>query len=205
MPDLRSRILKAALRSFSQIGYFHSDLDDIATSARCTPHELAQLYPTKRDLFVASLRSIDAKALQADEAFQVIRTGNDFEADMKYAFGRLFELVDKTYVRMRSYGVLELPDETRQFFEDVAMPYYVMVRDRIKKEMALGTVRRDIEPMCQSIAIFCTMGYWRFLNLIAPIRDMPELNRRDVDCIIELWLSAMRPSAISELSTTSHV
>lgn len=184
----RQRILKAAVRLFSENGYNGTDLEAIAKAARCSESTMGHLFQTKGDLFIAALYAVCSTRIESTPLTQILRDEPDFEKAFHQVMDIIFKTADRTFIRLRTFGFLERPDIISKYFLDTTYPYYEALITRIRRERANGTLRKDIEPESAAMAAISIVYWRRVLMNMAPLPVLKKAMGRNTKNFIDIWL-----------------
>lgn len=186
---MRSKILKAAIRLFAERGYHRTTTEDVARAAKCGESVLAHHYHTKTDLFVASLYAAD---MQRSASIRCLREDPNLESAVERIMAECYKGFDKTYFRLRMFAQLERPDIMREFFEQVSLPFFKALRDRLRRERVAGNVRDDIDLDAATVAFIAMCGYWRMFDHAGHSFDDFTLKRKGHMHLAGIWLRGIK-------------
>lgn len=198
--SVRQRIVKSAIRLFSERGYNGATMEQIASSARCSEDVLHENFRHKADLYYQSLVAVDSISPAMDSVVNILRE----ESDLSTAAQKIHKVMEKSltrdFVRLRLFSLLERKDISRRFFDFAVQPFYAALAARMRQERVRGTLRPGTDPDIATMQFFFAVTYCRIIAQIAPVDGMKKLGRRDKSDFINHWLLGIVAEK-SEIST----
>lgn len=188
---IRSRIIKTAIKHFSERGYYRTTIDDIARSARCTEACIHELFSTKSDLFMAVLHAADAERTCGKSMVDVMRSNPDMPQAAREVVAFLCRVMDKTYSRLRVYAYLERPDIMQSVFRHTMEPYSAALAARLRAERARGNLRPDVDVDSAVAVLLFACAFRSVFNHLEGDFDGISMNRRDASDFVDVWLNGV--------------
>lgn len=191
--QLRTRIIKVAIKMFSERGFHRITMYEVARSAKCTEHQLASYYATKSDLFLAALHAADMARTNHGEIINILRDHTSFEEAVDQFARFVARVLDDTYGRMRIYGYLERPDLMLKFFEQSSVAYATALSNRIRMERVKGVVRSDVDPSTATAVLVFALGFRRLFGSMDKTKfDDVSITRNDISSFVDVWLHGVK-------------
>ena len=167
-PQVRQRLVEAAIALASERGFQAIGVRQIARAAGVTPGMIAYYFGGKQGLYQAMIDSIYQRLITGMRAFldQPGPAGDD-------PVGRLVELQISTLADtpwgppLIAREVLARESPLREFFADrIAKGPGVLVPQMLRREMAAGRIRDDLDPKLLMLSI---VGMGMFAYLMHPV------------------------------------
>lgn len=147
----RARIVAAAREQFSEHGYEHTHVADIATAAGCTTGPMYHFFGTKRDVFRAALR---ACIRDAATSMTQMRTTENHTSALDRLVQSCDHLLELLSIKEVSTFTLEAPrvldvDEYRDTYES---PLLAFIETDLAEAMTNGEIQPEpLEPLTVQI------------------------------------------------------
>jgi AcrR family transcriptional regulator len=194
---IRARILKAALRSFSEKGYHRTTIYDVGHSIHVREECITELFRSKADLFMAALYAANTARSAHVPGASTMRSHPNFKEAAMQMMDAIYKAQDKQFLRMRLFGYLERPDLMRKFIEDTTTPYFDAIADRLRIERTNGRIRKDVHIDSAAAAMFFLSGFRRVTEQLGA-KQGPNLARRDMNYFSDIWLHGVLEQRCSD-------
>jgi len=188
--ERKQLILESAQAVFAETGYANTGTGDVARGAGISPAALYRYFPSKRDLYLATLRNAGPRLLalwgerlpSADDPLEVVRRlGMEYYDHVQ---GR------STYTRLWFQALGDTSDpEVREAIAGNFLGMVELISSLISAAQARGTARDDIEARISAwhfMSIGFTFDLTHHLGLDA------ELDRARVEAWGDLFIDSLR-------------
>jgi len=191
--ERKRQIIETAGAVFASQGYAHAGTADLAKAAGVSEPALYRYFPSKKDIFLATLRDTGSRLLEIWEniAYEVedpletlwaiaVRYYDHLDsraASMKLAFQALCEADD-----------VDIREAARENF----MRFADFVAEIIEEGKARGTIRPDVDPR---VAAWQFVGSGLTLDLVHLLGLRVEVDRERVEEWGRLYLRSIRAAA----------
>ena len=146
--ERREAIIAAAVRLFSEKGFRGATTRELAAALDVTEPVIYQHFETKRDLYRAIIETKARERRQDNEYWVDVENPRGdpefFGAVMRLLLQRVER--DPSYLRLLLFSALEGHELAELFFERDAAEFYDRISDYIRKRIAEGAFRADIDP-----------------------------------------------------------
>jgi AcrR family transcriptional regulator len=142
--DTRQRLIEAALRLFSEIGYARTTTRAIAAAAGVNEVTLFRHFGSKKQLFSACVASFNTEGFAA--TFEQRLTGDYARDVLMMAQGQIADMVSGfELVRLLLCDAQEIP-ELQEIIAAGAQGNRTLIADYFRRQVAVGVVRSDLDP-----------------------------------------------------------
>ena len=142
----RQQLIEVAIRLFSQKGFRGTTTKEIALAARVNEAIIFRHFPTKEDLYAATLdyKASQVRVEEGLEEFRKHALNNDDEALFRSLAHRIIEhhSRDKDFLRLMLYSALEGHELARNFLDKQVKPINEFFYSYIARRQREGAFRR---------------------------------------------------------------
>lgn len=143
--DIRSRILKAAMRSFAGKGFDGASLQEIAQAVGIRKASLLYHFSSKEELHRSVLGELLSRWNEAlPRLLRAASREDRFDAILEETVA--FFLADADRARLLLREVLDRPRHMRRLLVTHASQWMGIVADTIRKAQRVGHIRSDVDP-----------------------------------------------------------
>lgn len=187
MPSkIRDRILENAIHCFAAHGYSGCSTKSISVRADVTEGSLFRLFGSKEKLFTEALGRVRAENMLPQREFERLLDAGNLEEGIQGAFAAFYKKISPDAVRMVKFAVLERGGRAMDDLAPVYNERIKAVARRLRKGIATGEVRKDIDVTVAASAIYYAARNLAF-DLLIPRRPKAE-QLAVLSKFIDLWL-----------------
>lgn len=197
--ERRKTILAGAQEVFAGASYAQADTNELAAAAGVKPAALYRYFPTKRDLYLATLADAGPKLLRLWE--QGLERAEDPLEAMRSIGMAYYDHAEGRSPTMRLWfqAVGEASDpEVREVVGQTIGGAVALLKKNLEAGMEEGLVRADLDVVTAAWH-FMAIGF--AMDLIHQLGFNEELNRERVAAWGKLYLDSIRAEAVTDGTT----
>lgn len=196
-PEVRRRLLDAAVRVFAEHGYAEARLDDIAHAAGFSKGAVYSNFGSKQELFGAVLsQGADS---ELDTVLTQIREAEDAGAAARRAAGVVARRVVDDPVRGRlglEFAARAVRDDkTRQTLAPLRRAQRDAVAGLVAEVAERGGVTRDVDPKVLALILHCLTNGLSMEHLADPDTVTTEMVEQAISTVLDAFGAAADQSA----------
>jgi AcrR family transcriptional regulator len=186
----RNLVLSAAVKLFSETGFNHTNLSDIASLCGCTHAYIVHEFGSKDELYITAMIAIVTERLFRSPVYEHTKSASiDQLFDTLTHYNRE-HFYKRDFMRMFMYLILDNRKLSRLWHREHWNPLGRVVVTRFKKEQAKGNLRKDVraDSMMQGLSFAVMMR-----TLMESVFEDEELTDRHYDDFLKIWLRGCAP------------
>ncbi|MGH9940953.1 MAG: TetR/AcrR family transcriptional regulator [Pyrinomonadaceae bacterium] len=204
--DRRRQLVLVAMRLFSQQGFSRTTTKEIAQAAGVSEATLFKHFATKEDLYAAIL---DHKACEGEmpsacpKVSEAIARGDNRAVFEGLARALLqFHEADPDFARLLIRSALQGHELFQMFWEKSVRRTAEFLRDYLRQQQEVGTVRPDLNPMVIARAFSGMVVNHSFVNILfEPQRRLLNISNEQAACdFTEILLRGVATEAAAKLA-----
>lgn len=186
--ERKQELLEAASKVFSEKGFHGATTAEIAREAGVAEGTIFRYFKTKKDILISLIGTIAVDALTSI----LIRSEGKTDQELLLAFMEnniRFFRKNLDVIRLLLYEAQFHEDVRSRFVEEVATKINGIIETYIRKRVANGAFRSDINPQ---IAARAFLGMFASFVIWTDVFKMPAEESRSLETLVDIFLNGVR-------------